>query len=192
MDMFTLNNKYYLCIVDYHSIFPIIKKVEDLSADSLILTCKVIFAECRIPKKLMSDSGSNLISDKFKTFCKSLNIEQSFLSSYHHQSNGQVEAWIKFIKCTLKKCFDSRVDPYIVLLQIHMTPLGQGLSSPATMLFTHLIRGIMPIINRPPVGKDNDQEHYEVIIKRQMKDDKTKDTPKVYVSISIGCTVVVQ
>ena len=35
-DMFTLNNKHYLCIVDYHSKFPIIKKTEDLSANSLI------------------------------------------------------------------------------------------------------------------------------------------------------------
>ena len=41
-----------------------------------------------IPKKIISDSGSNFISDKFKTFYKILNIEQAFLSSYHHQSNG--------------------------------------------------------------------------------------------------------
>ena len=66
-DMVTLNNKHYLCIVEYHSKFPIIKKAEDLSADSLILTCKVIFAEYRIPKKVMSDAGGSFISDKFKT-----------------------------------------------------------------------------------------------------------------------------
>ena len=41
--MFTLHNKTYLCIVDYHSKFPIIKKTEDLAADSLILACKIIF-----------------------------------------------------------------------------------------------------------------------------------------------------
>ena len=40
--MFTLHNKHYLCIVDYHSRFPVIKKAEDLSADSLILMCIVI------------------------------------------------------------------------------------------------------------------------------------------------------
>ena len=44
-DMFTLNNKQYLCIVDYHSKFPIVKKTKDLSADNLILACKIIFAE---------------------------------------------------------------------------------------------------------------------------------------------------
>ena len=72
----------------------------------------------------MSDSGGNFVSDKFKIFCKSLNIEQAFSSSYHHQSNGQVEAFIKFVKCTLKKCFDSKGDPHIVLLQTGMTLLG--------------------------------------------------------------------
>ena len=77
-DMFILNNKQYLCIVDYHSKFPIVKKTEGLSADSLILMCKIIVAEYGIPKKILSDSGGNFISDKFKTFCKSLNIEQAF------------------------------------------------------------------------------------------------------------------
>ena len=90
-DMFTLDNNQYLCIVGYHSKFPIIKKSIYLSAGSLILTCKIIFAEYGIPKKIMSDSGGNFVSDKFKTFCKSLNIEQAFSSSYHHQSNGQVK-----------------------------------------------------------------------------------------------------
>ena len=52
-DMFTLNNKQYLCIVDYHSKFLNIKKMEDLSADSLILVCKIIFAEYGVPKIIM-------------------------------------------------------------------------------------------------------------------------------------------
>ena len=72
-----------------------------------------------------------------------------------------------------------------------MTTMGQGLPSPATMLFNWLIRGILPIINRPPVGTDNDQEHYKVILKRQIKDDKSKGTSKIYVSIPIGSTVAV-
>ena len=59
----------------------------------------------------MSDSGSNFVSDKFKTFCRSLNIEQAFSLSYHHQSYGQVEACIKVVKHALKKCFDSKGDP---------------------------------------------------------------------------------
>ena len=54
-DMFTLYNRHYLCVVNDHSEFPIIKKTEDLSPDSLILTCNIIFAEYGIQKKIMSD-----------------------------------------------------------------------------------------------------------------------------------------
>ena len=60
----------------------------------------------------------------FRISYKSINIEQVISSAYHHQSNGQVEACIKFIKCTFKKCADSGRDINMALLQIHMTPLG--------------------------------------------------------------------
>ena len=77
----------------------------------------------------MLDMGINFVSDKFWQFCKSVNIEQVISSAYHHHSNGQVEASIKFIKCTFKKCTDSGKDINMALLQICMTPLGQGLPS---------------------------------------------------------------
>ena len=43
VDIFTLDNKNYLCIVDYHGKFPVMKKTEDFTADSLILACKIFF-----------------------------------------------------------------------------------------------------------------------------------------------------
>ena len=73
-----------------------------------------------------------------------------------------------------------------------MTPLAQGLPSPAIMLFNHPIRGIMWVINRLPFGIDNDDEHHKAIIKRQTKNDKDKDTSKNVVSLPMGSTVVVQ
>ena len=86
--MFTLNNKNYLCIVDCHSKFLVVKRTEDLSADSLILACKIIFSEYGLTKKIMKDTGGNLVSDIFKQFCKHLNKEQAISSSYQYQSNG--------------------------------------------------------------------------------------------------------
>ena len=113
-------------------------------------------------------------------------------SSYHHQSNGQVEACIKFAKYTLKKCFDTKGDAHTALLQVQMTPLGLGLTSLATILFNHLIRGTMPIISRLPISVNNDEECYEALVNRQTKDDKNQDTPRNYVSVPTGPTVVVQ
>ena len=137
--MFTLNDKNYLCIVDYHSKSPTLKKAEDMSTDSLILACKVIFSEYGLAKKIMSDADGNFISDKFQQFYKNMNIEQATPSSYHHQRNGQVEACIKFIKHTMKKCIETNEDIHIALLQIRATQLEPGLPSPATLLFNHPI-----------------------------------------------------
>ena len=76
--------------------------MEGLSAESLIAAVKAIFAEYGTPQGIMSDAGSNFISEKLRNFCHSLNIEQAVSSSYHHQINRQVEDCIKFIKHTIK------------------------------------------------------------------------------------------
>ena len=93
-DVFHFNNKNYLCVVDYHSKFPVVKRLEGLSAENLIATVKVIFAKYSIQHKLMSDAGTNFVSDKFWKFCNSINVEQAVSLVYLHQSNGQVKACI--------------------------------------------------------------------------------------------------
>ena len=50
----------------------------------------------------------------------------------------------------------------------------------------------MSIISRALVGRDNNEEHYQVLIIRQTKDDKNQGTLRNYVSIHIGSTVVVK
>ena len=55
------NNKTSFCIVDSHSKFPIEKRAEDMSAESLIIICKVMFSEYGLPKKIMYDAGGNFI-----------------------------------------------------------------------------------------------------------------------------------
>ena len=47
-DIFTVNNKHFLCIVDYHIKFPIVKQVEGFTADNLMKTYKLIFSEYRL------------------------------------------------------------------------------------------------------------------------------------------------
>ena len=138
-DVFHFNNKNYLCIVDYNSKFPVVKRLEGLSADSLIDTVKIIFTKYGIPQKIMSDADTNFMSDMFWQFCKTINIEQSVSSAYHHQSNAQVKACIKFIKCTFKKCADLGRDINMALLQICTMLLGPGLPSPAILMFNRQV-----------------------------------------------------
>ena len=89
-DMFHYNNKNYLCLVDYNSKFPVIKRLEGPSAENLINAVKIIFMEYGIPHKLMSDAGTNFVSDRFWKFCKAINIEQATSLVYHHQVTGRL------------------------------------------------------------------------------------------------------
>ena len=100
--IFMINGKTHLCILDYHSKFPIVKKVNSLSADDLVQKAKLIFAEYGLPKKIVSDVVINFMVETFKTFYRKKNIQQTTTLSYHHQNDGQVEACIKFVKCTIK------------------------------------------------------------------------------------------
>ena len=189
-DVFHFNNKNYLCIKDYHSKFPLIKRLEGLLAENLIATTKVIFAEYGIPHKLMSDAGTNFVSDKFQQFCKTINVEQAISLAYYHQSNGQVEACIKFIKHTFKKGADSGGDINMALLQICMTPLGQGLQSPATPMFNRQVHSIMPVLDHKPIRQDCDDDHHSKLLDRQHRNNN--DASPIFTSISIGLAVVVQ
>ena len=75
--------------------------MKNLSADNLILAYKVILSEYSLLKEIMSDADGNFMSDKFKRFCHSL-YRTGCIIIIPSQSNGQVEAYIKFIKCTMK------------------------------------------------------------------------------------------
>ena len=50
----------------------------------------------------------------------------------------------------------------------------------------------MLIISRSPISVNNDEEHYEALVNRPVKDDKNQGTPRKYVSIPTGSTVAVQ
>ena len=117
-DIFMVSNENLPCIVDLYSKFPVVKKVKSTSAEDLIQATKVEFTEFGLPTKLASGSDTNFVSELFKKFCRHLNIYQVVISLYHHQSNGQVEACIKFVKCTIKKCRSNNIDVKFALLHI--------------------------------------------------------------------------
>ena len=102
----------------------------------------------------MSDAGTKLWK-----FWKSINVKQAVLLAYHHQSNGQIKACIKFIKQTFKICANCGGDTNMALLQICTTPLGQGLLSLATLMFNQQVCSIMPVLNQKSIGKDYDDKY---------------------------------
>ena len=56
-----------------------------------------------MPRKIVSDNGTQFDSDFFTFFCEKNGIIKSFSSVAHPQENGQVEAVNKTLKSSMKK-----------------------------------------------------------------------------------------
>ena len=148
-----LNNKTYLCIVDYYSKFSVVKQMEMPYADKLLKHVGLYFHKWTSERDNVWCWYKFCLSGILGISTRYLNIQQAVLSSYNHQSNGQAEVCIKFIKWTVKKCFDTNNDVYLALLQILSTPNGPLLGSPAALIFNKPIRGLMPKLSRHPYYK---------------------------------------
>ena len=156
-DFLINNSKHYLCPVDYHSKFLMIKWVEGINTDNPIQTCKIIFSEYELLSRIVSDTGTNSVSQKFENFCKCLSIHHAMSSSYNHQSNRQGEACIKFVKRMIQTCIETNADIYMALLQNRSTPISPRSPSLAMLLFNRPKRGILPKFNRLLVLCNNNE-----------------------------------
>ena len=78
----------------------------------------------------------------------------------------------------------------MALLHICTTPLGQGLPSPATLMFSRQVQGIMPVLDCKPIRQDCDDDHHNKLVDRQQKNDN--DASPVLACIPIGSTVAAQ
>ena len=58
-------------------------------ADNMNRAVKITFKEFGVPTKVLSDAGTNFISDTFRQFYRQLYIEQAITSSYHDQNSGR-------------------------------------------------------------------------------------------------------
>ena len=103
---------------------PYCEKADSMAANDPVKVANIIFAEFGLPKKFISDGDWNFTPNILRQFCRQKNIKQTITSSYHHQSNGQVEAYIKFTKHAFQKCLDTIIDVNLALFQIRSTPIG--------------------------------------------------------------------
>ena len=78
----------------------------------------------------------------------------------------------------------------MALLQICITLLGQGLLSPATLMFNRPVHSIMPVLDCKPLVKDCDDDHHAKLAERQQKNNN--DTSAGFPCIPIGSAVAVQ
>jgi transposase InsO family protein len=72
------------------------------SADFLYFLISEIIARHGVPRKVVSDNGSIMVSEVTRLFYEETGIKLSTTSSYHPQTNGKVERFHRFLKESLR------------------------------------------------------------------------------------------
>ena len=85
-----------------------------------------------------------------------MNIDQAITSTFHHQSNDQVEVYMKFVKCMIKSSLDNKKDVNLASLQKRLMTIGTRTPSLALLLFDRTVRVLLLQMSREPMNINND------------------------------------
>ncbi len=146
-DLFELQRRDYLLVVDYYSKWPCVVPLRSLTSATTIDELDRIFADFGIPEYLISDNGPQFGSAEFRAFAKKLGVSHSTSSPEYPESNGMAERTVQTVKNTLIKSMEDGKTLYDSLRAIRSTPVGDGLPSPAVLLQARNIRGSLPFLS---------------------------------------------
>ena len=102
-------NRYVVCFVDYLTKWAEAFPIADQRADTIAR----IFVEqivCRhgVPEQLLSDRGTNFLSELIKGVCDVLGVKKINTSGYHPQTDGLVEKFNSTLVNLIAKCCETK------------------------------------------------------------------------------------
>ncbi|MEM6905061.1 MAG: hypothetical protein AAF568_04140, partial [Pseudomonadota bacterium] len=73
------------------------------------------------PDTLLADNGKCFASKFFQSVCQILNVKNQFTTTYHPQTNGQVERFNRTLKAALKAYLDDHPNDWDLYYTMAMT-----------------------------------------------------------------------
>ena len=143
-DLFTIEQKDYMCTVDYYSGYFEVDRLEKKTASAVIKRLKRHFSNHGIPNLLQTDNGPPFNSTEFREFAMTYEFELVTSSPNYPQSNGRVENAVKTAKQLMKKSKEAGTDFYLALLDWRNTPSEGVGSSPVQRLYGRRTRTLLP------------------------------------------------
>lgn len=94
-------NQYILTVIDHFSKYVSAYPLPDKSADTVTRAMVTFISENSVPKEIVSDRGSEFISELFTKTCALLKARNKFTTAFHPMANGLTEKANGTIKKTL-------------------------------------------------------------------------------------------
>jgi len=162
----TEGHRYILTVVDMATRYPEavpLKKIDTVTVAEALFS---IFSRTGVPKEVLSDNGTQLISDAMKEVYRLLGVKSLTTTPYHPQTNGLCENINGQLKNILRKmCAEQPTSWHrflpAVLFAIRSTPAKTGFT-PFEMVMGRSVRGPMQILFDYYVNEEDDMEEKPV------------------------------
>lgn len=168
-DLFQVKHDNFLLLVDYYSKFFEIVELSHTTSEDIITCLKNIFSRQGIPEYVMSDNGPQFSSSVFRQFALEWDFNHVTSSPRYPQSNGQVERTVQTIKSIIIKAQESGADYRLALLEYLNTPLEKDMPSPAELLQSRKLRGILPFSQKQLKPKIHKNIHKQLLNRQQIQ-----------------------
>ena len=145
--------RYVLTVVDVATRFPEAVPLKNIDTISVAEALVSIFARVGCPEEILSDQGTQFVSDLMQEIYRLLSIKSIRTSPYHPQSNGLVERFNGTLKTMLKKVVHANPeqwDRYIpaLLFAYRELPSESTGFSPFELLYGRRPRGPIDLLAR--------------------------------------------
>ena len=139
--------RYILTVVDYATRYPKAVPLEKIDTESIAEALIGIFSRVGFPREILSDNGSQFVSQMMKEVTRLISVKQLFSSPYHPMANGLCEkcnGTLKKISNEQPKEWDRFIEP--LLFAYREVPQESTGFSPFELLYGRTLRGPMSIL----------------------------------------------
>ena len=142
-DLFSLHSKNYMVLVDCCSRLIEVSELPDTTSSSVIQFLMEQFNRCGIPDCLMTDNGSQIVSQEFTQFVTDWKYKHVTSSPRYPKSNGKAESAVKVVKNLFKKALKDDKGPWLALLDYRNIPTERLNSSTTQRLMSSRTRTLL-------------------------------------------------
>ena len=144
-------NRYILTMVDYATRYPEAIALPSIDTECVAEGLIEIFSRVGVPCEILSDRGSQFMSQVMQDVNRLLSVKHLVTTPYHPQCNGLVEKFHFVLKSMLRKLCAERPkdwDRYLpaVLFAYREVPQASTGFSPFELLYGRTVRGPMNIL----------------------------------------------
>ncbi|XP_055714762.1 uncharacterized protein K02A2.6-like [Phlebotomus papatasi] len=150
LDYAKYKGDYFFLIIDSYSKWPEVFWTSSMTTSTTIQRLTEVFARHGLPDIIVSDNGTQFVSEELQQFCRSNGIEDIHTCPFSPASNGPCERLVGTLKRSLEKQKSQNVDVALqrFLANYRVTPseiVPQG-KSPSEIMYTRRVRTIFDLL----------------------------------------------